>query len=114
MVEGTDEGVLFHVNTRAYLQTKRKLLNKCDLFCIISLPNGVFVDAGSGFKTNHLFLRKESWTVRIWYYDMTFDDTFRPRKANKGNPLTLKAFKDFLHRFNLPADHKDKVSKRSR
>lgn len=108
-----DEGVLFHVNTSAYVQTKRKLLNECDLFCIISLPNGVFVNAGAGVKTNLLFFKKGPRTEKIWYYDMTLDDTFHPRKVNKGNPLTLKAFDDFLYRLNLPADHKDKVSERS-
>lgn len=108
-----DEGVLFHITTRAYVQTKRKLLNECDLFCIISLPNGVFVNAGAGSKTDLLFFRKGNPTQRIWYYDITLDDTFHPRKVNKGNPLTLKAFDDFLCRFSLPADHKDKISERS-
>jgi type I restriction enzyme M protein len=108
-----DEGVLFHITTRAYVQTKRKLLNECDLFCIVSLPNGVFVNAGAGSKTDLLFFRKGSPTQRIWYYDMTLDDTFHARKVNKGNPLTLKAFDDFLYRFNLPAHHEDKVSERS-
>lgn len=103
-----DEGVLFHVTTRAYIQTKCKLLNECDLFCIISLPNGVFVNAGAGSKTDLLFFKKGRQTEKIWYYDMTLDEIFHPRKVNKGNPLELKAFEDFLYRFNLPDNHKDK------
>jgi type I restriction enzyme M protein len=108
-----DEGVLFHTNTAAYVQTKRKLLNECDLFCIISLPNGVFVNAGAGVKTDLLFFKKGNRTEKIWYYDMTLGENFRPRKVNKGNPLELKHFADFQKRFTLPDGHKDKISERS-
>jgi len=108
-----DEGVLFHTKTAAYRQTKRKLLNECNLFCIISLPNGVFVNAGAGVKTDLLFFTKGKPTEKIWYYDMTLGDDFRPRKVNKGNPLEFKHFADFLERLNLPDDHPDKISERS-
>jgi hypothetical protein len=40
-----DEGVLFRTNENAFVQTKRKLLDDCDLWCILSLPSGVFVSA---------------------------------------------------------------------
>jgi type I restriction enzyme M protein len=33
-----DEGVLFRTNESAFLQTKRKLLDDCDLWCIVTLP----------------------------------------------------------------------------
>ena len=36
-----DEGVLFRTNETAFVQTKRKLLDECDLWCIVSLPGGV-------------------------------------------------------------------------
>jgi hypothetical protein len=36
----------------AFVQTKRKLLDDCDLWCIVSLPPGVFSSAGAGVKTN--------------------------------------------------------------
>jgi len=35
-----DEGVLFRTNETAFAQTKRKPLDECDLFCIVSLPPG--------------------------------------------------------------------------
>ena len=108
-----DEGVLFHTKTAAYKQTKRKLLNDCDLFCIISLPGGVFVNAGAGVKTDLLFFRKGKATEKVWYYDMTLGDDFRPRKVNKGNPLEYKHFNDFLYRLKLPDDSPDKISERS-
>jgi len=47
-----DEGVLFRTTESAFVQTKRKLLDETDLWCIVSLPPGVFSSAGAGVKTN--------------------------------------------------------------
>jgi len=55
-----DEGVLFRTNERAFVQTKRKLLSECNLWCIVSLPPKVFVNAGAASKTNLLFSQKVS------------------------------------------------------
>ena len=41
-----DEGVLFRTNETAFVQTKRKLLDDCDLWCILSLPACLKVPAG--------------------------------------------------------------------
>jgi len=108
-----DEGVLFHTKTAAYQQTKRKLLNECNLWCIISLPGGVFVNAGAGVKTNLLFFTKGRQTERVWYYDMTLTNDFKPRKVNKGNPLTYDDFKDFFERLVLKPDNPKRMSERS-
>lgn len=108
-----DEGVLFHTKTKAYTQTKRKLLNECDLFCIVSLPGGVFVNAGAGVKTDLLFFTKGKPTKQIWFYDMTLDDEFKPRKVNKSNALEVKHFDDFLMRLKLPVEHPNRISERS-
>ena len=108
-----DEGVLFHTKTTAYRQTKRKLLNETELFCIISLPGGVFVNAGAGVKTNLFFFRKGKQTRKIWYYDMTLGDDFHPRKVNKGNPLLVEHFNDCLQRLALPEDDPKRISERS-
>jgi len=85
-----DEGVLFRVNETAYVQTKRKLLDDCDLWCIVSLPSGVFTSAGAGVKTNLLFFTKGSPTENIWYYDLS------DVKVTKRNPLTLEHFSEFF------------------
>jgi len=53
-----DEGVLFRTNETAFVQTKRKLLDDCDLWCILSLPAGTFKQAGGGVKANLLFFTK--------------------------------------------------------
>lgn len=108
-----DEGVLFHTKTAAYKQTKRKLLDECNLWCIISLPQGVFVNAGAGVKTDLLFFSKGRQTERIWYYDMTLTSEFKPRKVNKGNPMLFDDFADFFRRLALSPDDPGRVSERS-
>jgi type I restriction enzyme M protein len=84
-----DEGVLFRTNEDAFVQTKRKLTDECDLWCILSLPGGVFSTAGAGVKTNLLFFTKGKPTAKIWYYDLS------DVKVGKKTPLTLKHFEDF-------------------
>ncbi|MFZ5864188.1 MAG: N-6 DNA methylase [Nitrospirota bacterium] len=85
-----DEGVLFRTNETAFVQTKRKLLDDCDLWCIVSLPGGVFTAAGAGVKTNLLFFTKGKPTEQIWYYDLS------DIKVGKKTPLTLEKFEDFF------------------
>ncbi|MDP3064922.1 MAG: N-6 DNA methylase, partial [Chloroflexota bacterium] len=85
-----DEGVLFRTNETAFAQTKRKLLDDCDLWCIVSLPGGVFTAAGAGVKTNLLFFTKGKPTERVWYYDLS------DIKVGKKTPLTLDKFGEFF------------------
>lgn len=85
-----DEGFLFHTSEDAFVKTKRKLLDDCDLWCVVSLPGGVFTAAGAGVKTNLLFFTKGQPTEKIWYYDMT------DIKVRKKLPLTLKHFEHFM------------------
>lgn len=85
-----DEGVLFRTNETAFVQTKRKLLDECNLHCIVSLPGGVFTAAGAGVKTNLLFFDKGQPTERIWYYDLA------DVKVGKRQPFTLDKFDDFF------------------
>ncbi|MDP1854248.1 MAG: N-6 DNA methylase [Candidatus Omnitrophota bacterium] len=108
-----DEGVMFHTKTAAYQQTKRKLLSECNLWCVISLPQGVFVNAGAGVKTDLFFFTKDQQTERVWYYDMTLTDDFKPRKVNKGNPLTYSDFHDFFERLALNPNNPKRISERS-
>jgi type I restriction enzyme M protein len=81
-----DEGLLFRTNESAFVETKRKLLDECDLWAIVSLPGGVFSTAGAGVKTNLLFFTKGKKTERIWYYDLSHV------KVGKKTPLTLAHF----------------------
>jgi type I restriction enzyme M protein len=93
-----DEGVLFRVDAEAFVQTKRKLLEECDVYCIISLPGGVFSSAGAGVKTNLVFFDKGKQTERIWYYDLS------DIKVGKKTPLTLAHFEEFFRLLPERAD----------
>lgn len=81
-----DEGLLFRTNESAFVETKRKLVDECDLWAIVSLPGGVFSTAGAGVKTNLLFFTKGRKTEKIWYYDLSHV------KVGKKTPLTLAHF----------------------
>lgn len=80
------------VDEQAFVKTKRKLTDECNLWCIVALPGGVFSAAGAGVKTNLLFFTKGKPTEKIWYYDLS------DLKVGKKTPLTLKHFDDFFAR----------------
>lgn len=81
-----DEGLLFRTNESAFVETKRKLVDECDLWAIVSLPGGVFSTAGAGVKTNLLFFTNGKKTAKTWYYDLSYV------KVGKKTPLTLAHF----------------------
>ena len=93
-----DEGVLFRTNETAFVQTKRKLLDDCDVYAILSLPGGVFTAAGAGVKTNLIFFTKGKPTEKIWYYDLS------DIKVGKKTPLTTGRFDDFIRLLPARAD----------
>ncbi|PKN31128.1 MAG: restriction endonuclease subunit M [Deltaproteobacteria bacterium HGW-Deltaproteobacteria-21] len=98
-----DEGLLFRNNESAFVETKRKLVDECDLWAIVSLPGGVFTTAGAGVKTNLLFFTKGRKTEKIWYYDLAHI------KVGKKSPMTLAHFGfsktgDILDDDQLPQD----------
>lgn len=93
-----DEGVLFRTNESAFAKTKRKLLDDCDLRCIVSLPPGVFTSAGAGVKTNLLFFTRGGPTEKVWYYDLS------DLKVGKRTPLTADKFEEFFRLLPERAD----------
>jgi type I restriction enzyme M protein len=93
-----DEGVIFRTNETAFVQTKRKLLDDCDVLAIISLPGGVFTAAGAGVKTNLLFFTKGKPTEKIWYYDLS------DIKVGKKTPITADKFEEFFQLLSSRAD----------
>lgn len=93
-----DEGVLFRTSDAAFVQTKRRLLDSCDLWCIVSLPGGVFSAAGAGVKTNLLFFTKGKPTEKVWYYDLS------DVKVGKRTPMTLDRFDDFREKLLTRVD----------
>ncbi len=81
-----DEGLLFRTNESAFVETKRKLVDECSVWGIISMPGGVFSTAGAGVKTNLVFFTKGKKTEKIWYYDLSHV------KVGKKTPMTLAHF----------------------
>ena len=90
--------MLFRTNETAFVQTKRKLLDDCDLWCLVSLPPGAFVNAGAGVKTNLLFFTRGGPTEKIWYYDLS------QVKVGKKTPLTIAHFEEFFRLLPERAD----------
>ncbi len=95
-----DEGVLFRVDGEAFVKTKRKLLEECNVYCIVSLPGGVFTSAGAGVKTNLVFFIKGKQTEKIWYYDLS------DIKTGKKTPFTLRHFEEFFQLLPKRGDSK--------
>ena len=93
-----DEGVVFRTNENAFVQTKRKLLDECDVYAIVSLPGGIFTAAGAGVKTNILFFTKGKRTEKIWYYDLS------DIKVGKRTPFTIDKFDEFFELLPSRAD----------
>ena len=85
-----DEGVLFRANEEGFVKTKKRLMDECELYCIVSLPGGVFSSAGAGVKTDLLFFRKGRATEKIWYYDLS------GVKVGKTTPMTHEHFDGFF------------------
>jgi len=85
-----DEGVLFQTSQDTFVKTKRRLLDTCNLWCIASMPAGLFTAAGAGVKTNLLFFTKGKPTTKIWYYDLP------DLKVGKKMPFTIEKLKEFF------------------
>ena len=96
-----DEGLLFRTSETAFVQTKRKLLEECDLHCIVSLAPGVFTTAGAGVKTNILFFKKGKPTKTIWYYEVLPEER---KRFTKTAPVTLRHFDGFFKLLKRRAD----------
>lgn len=97
-----DEGTLFK-QTKTHRQVRQKLLDECDLWCIVSLANGAFTDAHTGVKTDLLFFTKGRPTEKVWYYEVSppadapgAGGSGNQRTFNKGYPLTHDHFDHFL------------------
>ena len=81
-----DEGLLFRTNESAFVETKRKLVDECELWAILSLPGGVFSPPGRALKPICCFSPKGRKTEKIWFYDLS------GVKVGKKTPLTLAHF----------------------
>ena len=85
-----DEGVLFRTNETAFVQTKRKLLDDCNLTASSACRAVCSPRPGAGVKTNLLFFTKGEPTEKIWYYDLS------DVKVGKRQPFTIDKFNNFF------------------
>ena len=76
-----------------FKEIRRELLEKFNVFAIVSLPQGVFSAMGAGVKTNIVFFEKSGMpTKEIWYYELE-------GKFTKKNKIKDKDFEDALKKF---------------
>ena len=68
---------------------RKQLLEECNLFAILDLPNGAFL--GTGVKTVVLFFEKGKSTKKTWYYQLNVG-----RNIGKTNSLNEKDLEDFI------------------
>jgi len=65
------QGVLFG-SGKAFIETRRLLIDKCELKAVISMPSGVFKPY-AGVSTAILIFTKGGDTKDIWFFDMISD-----------------------------------------
>jgi type I restriction enzyme M protein len=83
-----DEGSLFRVDQEAFVKTKKRLLETCRLWAVLSLPASVFAGAGAAVKTSILFFEKGKPTEKIWYFDLA------DMKVGKKQPYTRERMRE--------------------
>jgi type I restriction enzyme M protein len=87
-----DEGFLFRTNEKAFVNTKKELLEENNLFAVVSLPQGLFTAVGTGNKTDLLFFERGKPTKDVWYYELT-------GKFSKTRPLRDTDVEDCWEKF---------------
>ncbi len=91
-----DEGFLSRINEKAFVNTKKELLEENNLFAIISLPQGVFTGVGTGVKTNLIFFERGKPTKDVWFYEVT-------GKFTKTKPITDAVLEDCWQKYQKRA-----------
>lgn len=92
-----DEGFLSRVNEKAFVNTKKELLEENNLFAVVSLPQGVFTGVGTGVKTNLIFFERGKPTKDVWYYEVQ-------GKFTKTKPITDAALEDCWKKYQNRAE----------
>ena len=75
----------------ASIALRKQLLEECNLFAVLDLPQGSFI--GTGVKTVVLFFEKGISTEKIWYYQLDVS-----RSLGKTNPLNENDLQDFVNK----------------
>lgn len=91
-----DEGFLFRTNEKAFVNTKKELVEENNLFAVVSLPQGLFTAVGTGNKTDLLFFERGKPTKDVWYYELT-------GKFTKTKPIKDSDLEDCWQKFQKRA-----------
>jgi type I restriction enzyme M protein len=73
----------------ASVALRKQLLEDCNLYAVLELPQGAFV--GTGVKTVVLFFEKGEATKKIWYYSLNLS-----RNLGKTNSLNERDLEEFV------------------
>ncbi len=84
----------------ASISLRKQLLEECDLFAVLDLPQGAFI--GTGVKTVVLFFQKGKPTEKVWYYQLDI-----PRSMGKTNPLNEDDLMDFVKKLKNQEENKN-------
>lgn len=91
-----DEGFLSRINEKAFVNTKKELLEENNLFAVVSLPQGAFTGVGTGVKTNLIFFERGKPTKDVWYYELI-------GKFTKGKPIRDSNLEECWQKFQKRA-----------
>ncbi|AQL29941.1 MULTISPECIES: class I SAM-dependent DNA methyltransferase [unclassified Prochlorococcus] len=84
----------------ASIALRKQLLEECNLFAVLDLPQGSFI--GTGVKTVVLFFEKGKPTEQIWCYQLDVG-----RSMGKTNPLNEDDLIDFVKKFKTKEEAKN-------
>ncbi len=73
----------------ASVALRKQLLEECNLFAVLDLPQGSFI--GTGVKTVVLFFEKGKSSEKVWYYQLDVG-----RNMGKTNPLNERDLAEFV------------------
>jgi len=73
----------------ASVALRKQLLEECDLYAVLELPQGAFT--GTGVKTVVLFFEKGRPTQKVWYYSLNLG-----RNLGKTNSLNESDLEEFV------------------
>ncbi|NJE62451.1 type I restriction-modification system subunit M [Thermococcus sp. 21S7] len=93
------DGVLSNV-TKSYVKVRKELVEKNNVFAIVSLPQGVFANispkGGTGPKASLLFFERGKPTKEIWYYELVPPNG---KNYTRANPVKDEDLSDALEKF---------------
>ena len=84
----------------ASIALRKQLLEECNLFAVLDLPQGSFI--GTGVKTVVLFFEKGKPTEKIWCYQLDVG-----RSMGKTNPLNEDDLIDFIKKLKNKEEDKN-------